>query len=65
MARQQTPESVFAIIAHLRHEGEVIGFRLDGIGHETALLDQKREKEKPFANGRAAQEMRGKNGRTF
>ena len=41
MALHQPPEGIFAIFAHLRHEGEVIGFRLDGIGHETALLDRK------------------------
>ena len=45
---QQEPERVFAVLAHLRHEGEVVGFGLDGIGHEEAFLDQFRIKEKPF-----------------
>ena len=48
VALDQDPERVFAAGAHLRHEGEVVGFGLDGIGHEQAFLDQFREKEKPF-----------------
>ena len=44
----QAPECVLAPLADKRHESEIIGFGLDGIGHEQAFLDQLREKEKPF-----------------
>ena len=48
MPLHQRPERVLAPRAHLRHQGEVVGFGLDGIGHEQAFLDQLRGKEKPF-----------------
>jgi hypothetical protein len=52
MPLHQRPERIRAPRAHLRHQGEVVGFGLDGIGHEQAFLDQLRAKEKPFGKRR-------------
>ena len=53
MPRHQDGKGVFAAVAHLRHESEVVGFWLDGIGHEKAFLDPTRKKGKSFATGDA------------
>ena len=55
MALHQLPKGGFAACAHPRHQGEVVGFRLDGIGHEQAFLASLPKKEKPFAQGRGAE----------
>ena len=57
VAVDQLPERVLAAGAHLRHEGEVVGFGLDGIRHETALLNQLRGKGKPFWNRPAGRNL--------
>ena len=48
MPLHQEPEGVLPAFAHPRHQGEIVGFRLDVWGHETAFLAQSRPKEKPF-----------------
>ena len=60
VAFDQRPESVFVAVAHPRHQGEVVGFGLDGFAHGEAFLDQLPEKEKSFAEDRSAAAGAGK-----
>jgi hypothetical protein len=48
----QVPESAFVPVPNPLHQGNVIGFGLDGIGHETALLNEFPPKEKEFPPAR-------------